>query len=43
MDGLIVERLRALGLQGVLEQARVDGTVTAAWVDELAEKIEAFI
>jgi hypothetical protein len=43
LDVLIVQRLRALGLAGVLDQARVSGTADATWVAALTAKIQVFV
>jgi hypothetical protein len=43
LHGLIVQRLRALGLEPVLRQARRSGTQGQQWVAELSSKIEQFV
>ena len=43
LDGRIVQRMRTLGLQGVLEAARSDGTIDATWITALSEKVRAFV
>ena len=39
LDGRIVQRMRTLGLQDVLEAARSDGTIDESWISQLSEKM----
>ncbi|MGH2670875.1 MAG: hypothetical protein ACRD1S_00965 [Vicinamibacterales bacterium] len=43
LHGLLVQRLRALGLEAVLQRARTAGTQDETWVAALSEKIRAFV
>jgi len=43
VSGLIVQRLRALGLEAVLQRARALGTIDETWVTALEAKIERFV